>query len=560
MIVTVRTRYFLVLFLFLSCFLCLRPITAGAALSISPTILEMRAYPGGLQTFTLSVGNNGQETLTCTMSVTGMTVAGQGLPVASDTAPRSCAGWMTFQPQEFQLKPGAGKRVVCRLRPPKGVSGGYYGLVACLGVPREAEPGDDGSAGGSGASIRFRHQIKAVVMLTIPGSNVRPIVEPAEPFIKMDEQTGGYRINVPVRNRGTVHDRISGKVEVRSEAGQVIESFDLVSGKGFLLPDQERVFSSIGKITLPDGIYAAHIRLDRQRGGPMKTIFPFVVREGRPTVTEVTDEMRTRLAARSAGFIISPHTLDGLLKPGERRPQAVEVRNLTREKITLKADVTEWQKTPDGQDTVADRDPEKPRSAAGWLGLRSEEVVLGPLARRRLPILITVPRDAQGEAYAAVSFSRPDKELDQSPRGRAQRSVLVRVRARGTLQTDAKIEQFTFKRQPSGSLLFITRMKNTGNAGFEPQVIITIKDGAGNEAGRIRMWEGLGLVQAGGLSNIEAAYDKILEPGEYTAEVALRFDPNKPPRVERLKLEIKNKLGAETRNGVKPPSEEKHAG
>ena len=41
----------------------------------------------------------------------------------------SCAGWISFFPQQFQLPPRGKKKVVYTIRVPRQVSGGYYGVL-----------------------------------------------------------------------------------------------------------------------------------------------------------------------------------------------------------------------------------------------------------------------------------------------------------------------------------------------------------------------------------------------------------------------------------------------
>ena len=51
--------------------------------------------------------------------------------------------------------------------------------------------------------------------------------------------------------------RLGGSVEIRSEAQQLVERFEMKAGRGFVLPMRERLFKSRGRINLPDGIYIA---------------------------------------------------------------------------------------------------------------------------------------------------------------------------------------------------------------------------------------------------------------------------------------------------------------
>jgi len=110
----------------------------------------------------------------------------------------------------------------------------------------------------------------------------------------------------------------------------------------------------------------------------------------------------------------------------------VQLANLTREPLAIRARVLEWYRAPDGKDLVLEADPPHGRSGRELITLREEEIELRPLSRRRVPITISLPPDAEGERYAAVSFDRTDIELEASPEGRARRSVLIGIHAQGT--------------------------------------------------------------------------------------------------------------------------------
>ncbi len=509
-----------------------------AQMALSPTILELKAYPGGFQTFFLSVSNNGKTPLRCTVSVSAMDVMGSGLPVAVENSPRSAKDWITLEPAEFELAPSSGKRIVGRIRPPRGTVGGYYALISVLGVPRGAARDGQEGAKGLKAGVRFLHRVQAVVLMTVPGSKIKAIIEPGEPFIQLFEQGAGYTINVPIRNRGNIHDRIKGVLDIKSEAGQMVERFELAAGRGFILPKQERVFTSKGTINLPDGIYSAGIRLNRSSGGPMRTFFPFAVKGGKPELVEITDKLRRELMNQSTGFLIVPAQLSLNLKGGERRLKPVELRNLTRKPIRIQARVMEWQRNDLGFDLVKNESAEHGHSASDWLSLRITEFELAPLGRRQVPLSIHLPKSAEGEGYAAVTFSRSGTQLDESPKGLAKRSVLVQVGARGTARPNADIEKIWVIKQSNGTYNLLAGIRNTGNIGYVPDISFKLIDKFNNDLGRKKPINKSGLIQAGGTGLLEANWSEVLPPGEYTMEVVLRYDPNSPPAIKRKKINI----------------------
>ncbi|MFC1636891.1 hypothetical protein ACFL5Z_18865, partial [Planctomycetota bacterium] len=421
--------------------------------TISPIIIELTGYAGGLRTFTFSIGNTGQEPLDCTIGTSAMAIVGGGLPAEVDDAPRSCKDWITVTPETFRLAPKQGIRLVCRVRVPKNTGGGYYALISCHGIPRggtEERTADSGV----GAGIRFSHRALVPVLLTIPAPQMQAVIDAAQPLISEAQRGSGYTFELPVRNRGNVHARMSGTVEIRSEAEQLVDRFDLEAGRGFILPGHERLFKNRGTVNLPDGVYLMRIRLEAQNSRrPMQNSFPFYVENSQPKVAELTDELRAKLQKQSAGFIVSPAEMLISLRPGGRRSQAVELINLTRDTIELKASLMEWYRGADGNDLVADSKVPHGRSGRDAVTLRQSEIQLRPLSRRRVPITIALTKEAAGERYVALTLDRTDVQLDASPAGRVRRSTMLRIYAEGTGQINGEITRLEAVRKPNGAVV-----------------------------------------------------------------------------------------------------------
>ena len=512
--------------------------SAWAQLSLSPNIIQEKVYAGGLATFTVSVGNTDDRTLVCTMDVWALEIRG-GLPVPVEDAPRSCREWLTVEPETFTLSPKGGRRVVCRLQAPRETGGGYYAVLSCTGVIEESSEEESKAEQGISAAVRLSHRTLAPVLVTVPAPELRAIVEAGEPVLSRGEENRGYVLEVPVRNRGNHHARIGGTVEVRSEADQLIERFELAAGRGFVLPEHERLFRSRGTVNLPDGIYVAQIRLDVEHSAePMQHAFPFYIQGGRPTVTEMTDELRTALRKQSAGFAVSPAEILVTLQAGARRTQTVELVNLTRETLRLRAHLTEWIRDSEGRDTVSEKPAFHKRSGRSLVTLRQPEIELRPLSRRRVPLMISLSKEATGEFYVAVTFDREDIQLDASPEGLARRSVMVRMWAQGTGVPAAQVTRWTADRQTNGIVEFSANVRNIGNVGIVPEGSISILDAQNRTVGRVRLPPDLPFVQAGGEGSLAAEWSQVLDSGTYTAQLTFRFDPSEPPIVKKTSFVV----------------------
>jgi len=511
---------------------------AFAQLTVSPIIIEVTGYPGGLRTFTVSVGNTGQEPLDCTISVSAMAVMGGGMPVEMENAPRSCKDWITVTPETFRLAPKDGRRIVCHVRVPRNTGGGYYAIISCHGAPLRGSD-ERAATSGIGAAIQFSHRALVPVLLTIPAPQMQAIIDAAQPLISEAQQGSGYIFELPVRNRGNVHARMTGTVEVRSEAEQLVDRFELEAGRGFILPGHERLFKNRGTVNLPDGVYLMRVRLEAQGSArPMQNAFPFYVKEGQPQVAEITDELRAKLQKQSAGFIVSPAQMLVSLRAGGRRSQAVELINLTRDTVNLQASLMEWYRGADGNDLITDSVAPHGRSGRGAVEIRQPEIALRPMSRRRVPITVSLTKDAVGEQYCALTFDRTDVQLDTSPAGRARRSTMVRIYAQGTGQINGEITGLEATRKPNGAVDLILRFKNTGSIGFTPDVSFRIVDENDMSIGKISPSMAPLFTQAGCEGNISAEWSRVLDPGEYTAEVTFRPSQNKPPLVKRAKFVV----------------------
>jgi hypothetical protein len=368
---------------------------------------------------------------------------------------------------------------------------------------------------------------------------MRAVIDAAEPVITQDINSSGYTLELPLRNRGNMHARIHGTADVRSEAGQQVEKFDLVSGRGFLLPEHERLFKSRGKVNLSDGVYIANFRLDlKHTRQPMQKSFSFYVQNGTPHVADLTDELRANIKRQAAGFIVLPSNVMLSVHPGGRRTEAIELVNLTKEKLRVLASTAEWYRTPNGKDLVAFEAAPHGHSGSSVLKIYQPAIELPPRGRQRVRVIADVPRGAKGERYAAICFDRPEVDLDQSPEGRARRSTTVGIRAEGTGETAAEVISFAASRNSKGAFDFTVRYHNTGEKSFIPEISFTIRNEMNEVIDSVRITEQQPFVQAGGEGLLSIEWAKVVEPGDYIAEVTLRYDPNKPPLVARSRLKI----------------------
>lgn len=533
---------------FLACLtLVLGTSSARANLAISPTIIRPRAFPGGIKQLTVGLSNRGHTVLHCTAEVYAMKVTGGGMPVAVDKAPRSCRDWIKITPEKFKLPAKTGRRVIVRINVPEKAAGGYYALISFLGKPEGADK-EEGKKKGVRSTVRLSYRTMAAVLLTVPGPQLKAVIDSARPVIETDQKGGKYTVKVPVRNRGNIHGRLSGRIEVRSQAGQMVDRFELEAGRGFILPGQERVFKSTGEVKLPDGFYVARVTLRMEKfRRPMQKDFAFHVRDGEPSFAQISDELREKIRKQSAGFIVSPAARQIVIPPGGRRAQTAKLTNLTKEPITVLAKVCEWRRTAGGADHVLTDEPGHGRSGRELVTLRTEEVSIRGRGTRRVPVTVSFPRDGAGERYAAVLFDRKDIQLDAAPAVRARRSVLLRIAGQRTGKPDAKVETFTAERQPNGAVKLAATVANVGNRSITPEVRFSVRTADGAQVGRVQPSSGGGFILAGAKGRIGGTWDKILNPGEYAAEATIRYAGDRPAITGRAKFRVPERGETDTK-------------
>lgn len=516
-------------------FAFLRP--AHAQLAVAPRIAETQASAGGVTEMAFTASNKEPDPLDVTINLYGLTVTPDGRPEAMADAPRNCAEWLAVEPTKFQLPPGESRSIKARLTVPANAQGGYYAVMSCFGKPMVGD--DAAGTGGTRAAVRFSFQTLSIVMLTVPGRDLKAVLEPQPPLLAARGDNQGLELRLPVRNTGNLHAQVMGDVELRSDAGQLVQQFEIRSGSGFILPEQERLFVNTATVLLPDGVYIAKVRLlVRGSTKPMEHSFPFYIREGRPGEAEITDALRRQLEVGSTGFTVSPAELGVPLPAGARKTAPVEVANLTKDTITVTAEVFAWRRDAEGRDAFTPEAPDTPRSVAAMLSLPRSEFELRPLARARVPVLVTLPKDATGEYYAAVVFNRAGRDVAESDADRLRRTVLIPIYASKTGQPAAEIKDFTVEEQPSGARLYTLRYANTGNVSLIPEVSLRVTNEAGEEVGRARPVREVRLCQAGCDQILHFLWDTILPPGNYRAQVTFRAVGDVPMESKLLPFTI----------------------
>lgn len=505
---------------------------ASAQLAVSPVIVDTMMAPGTSRVLDVKVANSSTTALNCSVTLHHMDVVEAGRPVVSDSDARSCRDWIEVKEPAFALPPSQSRRLSFSVKVPRGISGGYYAMLGVSAVPADiAEP----DAQPTGARIRLSYLNYVPILLTIPGPTMKAILDPQPPTVTA-KPDGGLDVAVAVRNKGTLHARLEGAIEFRSETGLLLDRVPLSSG--YLLPDHERTYAARGDVRLPDGSYQLVIAMGiKGQSAVSRTAVPVILRAGQAILRELTETERDAFRATALGFIVGPRLLGVRLPPGSSRTLYAELVNTTSEKMVLQATGVEWVRNPAGADECSDEAPLHHRSLKPRLELRQPIVELPPRSQRRVPISIALPKDSTGELYAAVQFERVDRPGLPAPQARARRSVLLQVYAEKTAQPAVNIDAFTATPNLRSGIDLVLRVTNTGNVSLSPVVSVTITDDRGQQVDTINLPPG-SLIQAGMGAVLQAQCTKALAVGVHRFLVSVGVDERSKPETATVTLDL----------------------
>jgi len=204
------------------------------ALSVSPPLVELSMAQGGDRSFDITITNDGDRPFRAQAQMADLVLnqAGDPVPRPAGSDKWSVAPWVTVDGKAIDLQPGEQKKVRCRLRVPRGQSGGRYGALL-FAAQRESELASSG--------MRIETRTGPVLMITVARTERRK-AEVAD--VKMSAAEGAeVLVTATLRNSGNAHFRALGEVMIRDSAKRVVGRLRLDGGTGTVLPDGVRNFT-----------------------------------------------------------------------------------------------------------------------------------------------------------------------------------------------------------------------------------------------------------------------------------------------------------------------------
>ncbi len=222
------------------------PVAAAAevpsiALAVAPSLVEIKATPGGTGSQEITVYNDSESAFQVTASI------GQYKTALTDN---SAEKWLKVEPQLFDLTGGQNRTVKVTISVPEGLqSGGRYAQVTFTGRVDSVSTGVSARLG-----VPFLITVEGTGPLTRQANISRVI-----PLLQ-DSGSVGFIVNVS--NSGNLHIVTSGEAEVTDKGGTSVGILDIPESTA-ILPSTSEMLASAGSVVVSEGDrYHARVSLD----------------------------------------------------------------------------------------------------------------------------------------------------------------------------------------------------------------------------------------------------------------------------------------------------------
>src|ERR1039458_7537747 len=212
------------------------PSTTGTNLTTSPFSVDLTPNPGASTSTTLQLQNNGSKAVSISLKLEEFKANGDNGSAQIFTPPPGDepTQWVHFSPSSFVAQPGIWNSVTMTVRVPKTASFGYY--YAVLFVPSTTATGNN--------TEKFKGANAIFVLLNahVPNENNTLSVQSFS-VSKASYQYLPASFSVNVHNDGNVFTIPRGDIFIsRTKNGHAIDTLDINSGQGNILPQSNRVF------------------------------------------------------------------------------------------------------------------------------------------------------------------------------------------------------------------------------------------------------------------------------------------------------------------------------
>ncbi len=250
---------------------------------------------------------------------------------------------------------------------------------------------------------------------------------------------------------------------------------------------------------------------------------------------------------------IAPPLFQLSLQPGESWSSSITVVNNNKYDLTIYAEPVLFKPSGEtGRPVFIDSGDTKESPAienvndstlADWINISDKSVKISREKTYKMPIKITVPKDAQpGGHYAAILIGNtPKKEKNNGGTLNVSSSIasLIFLTVAGNVNEDGRIREFATEKSiyENAEAKFSLRFENRGNVHIQPTGDITIYNMFNKKRGYIpvNQADGYGNVLPGSVRKFTYKWKSdsgVWDIGRYRAEATIGFGSNKKQFVQ----------------------------
>lgn len=507
-------------------------LPAGAQLSSSPSIQELRVSPGAPRKFVLRYANHGKAPLHCTLTANDMGMSLDGLMVESNLAHRGCGKWITFSPKEFVLAPGQQRDITATLRAPAGSGGGYYASVECAAKPERAGKR-------TSISIEFVQRVSSAILVASTGARPKLALKVARVEMLAPRQPGAqWQSRVTIQNDGNIHFRVAGVATLLGANGSVISRSKLAVGRGYIFAGLPRRFTSTLGARIRDGLYTLKVDIagpGNVRAGGSET---FVVLDGKAKAGKPDAATLAYLKSSAPFLAIDKPRVHYILPRGGRHTDTIAVQNLSSTTVKIVPRKLNWDLDANADLRFEAGALANGRGASGHFAVSPSSLTLSPGQRGSFRITSAMPKDASGEYYGAIYFAKEGEAVPRDPKIVRERCSVLTMLAKGTETRTVKPAFFKFADHGDNQSAWIT-VASTANALVELSGRIQILRGAAVAVNNLS-FAGPGTVLVpGSKAAFEVPLKTPLARGVYTIRIFVKVTPGDKEYSAQGKFTIK---------------------
>lgn len=204
----------------------------------------------------------------------------------------------------------------------------------------------------------------------------------------------------------------------------------------------------------------------------------------------VKKSINAQTGGGSSGYLISPVRQEMTIEKGQSQKVTLTLENVTRVDTTAQAIINDFEASDDetGQPKFLADDSNASGNSFKSLVGDIPNITLGPLEKKQVEVVISVPKDAYaGGYYGAIRFVNTSTNNDKNVALDASVGTIFLVEVPGNLTEQMELVEFTPSKEGSTGRFFIggtnidivTRLRNTGNIHVKPFGKITVTDSSG---------------------------------------------------------------------------------